>query len=301
MFDLNARRERRNTLLLTFLALLLAYVLWNVPAFDFLMYPLRLFTTYVHEAGHALAALISGGQVIGFQVAPNGSGLAVTAGGSRLLILPAGYLGAALFGAGLFYLANRLPRWADGLAIGLGLGMAIFTLLFARPDGSSGAPIALGVGLGFAALLVVVGAKAPRWLTLLVLNVLAVLTSLNAVFDIWYIVHNSEAGSGMIRNDAAAFSQEVTKGLLPAWLIALSWAAIALGLLAPLVLAQRVEAPAPDARRRLGWRRASARYLHARFGAGAVAHLVEGGGREDLFPGAGDGEFKAVGPFAVNA
>ena len=232
MLEMTARRERRHTLLLTFLALLLAYALWNVPAFDFLMYPLRLFTTYVHEAGHALAALISGGQVVGFQLAPNGSGLAVTAGGSRLLILPSGYLGAALFGSGLFYLVNRLPRWADGLAIGLGLGMAIFTLLFARPDGSSGAPVALAVGLGFAVLLVVVGAKAPRWLTILVLNVLAVLTSLNAVFDIWYIVQNSEVGNGIIRNDAAAFSSIFLGGLFPAWLIALSWAAIALGLLA---------------------------------------------------------------------
>jgi len=226
------RRERRNTLLGIFLALLAAYVLWNVPAFDFLMYPLRLFTTYVHEAGHALAALLSGGQVLGFQVAANGSGLATTAGGNPLLILPAGYLGAALFGAGLFYLVNRLPRWADGLAIALGLGMAIFTLLFARPDARSGAPLALMVGLGFAVLLVVIGAKAPLWLTVFTLNLLALLTSLNAVFDIWYIVQNSGAGNGFIRNDAAAFSPIFLGGIFPPWLIALSWAAIALALLA---------------------------------------------------------------------
>lgn len=218
------RRERRINLVLTFLAFILVYILWNLPVFDFLMYPLRLFTTYVHEAGHSLGALISGGQVLGFQVFPNGSGVATTAGGSAWLILPAGYLGAALFGSGLFYLTNAYPRWSDGLAIAIGIAVALFTVLFAR------AGTAIIVGLGFGLALMILGWKAGERLTLLVLNILAIITGLNAVFDIWYIVQNSDAGLGNISNDAAAFSRQLMP-LIPAWLVALVWAGIALVLM----------------------------------------------------------------------
>ncbi|MBC8100177.1 MAG: M50 family metallopeptidase, partial [Armatimonadetes bacterium] len=103
-----SKRFRRRALLTALVALAVVYVLWNVQAFDPLLYPIRLFVTYVHEAGHSLMALLTGGRVVGFVVHPDGSGLATTAGGSRALILPAGYLGAALFGAVLFYLVNRV-------------------------------------------------------------------------------------------------------------------------------------------------------------------------------------------------
>src|SRR6185436_16758514 len=105
MFAQFNRSDRR--LLLAMLATVVVFILWNVPQLDFILYPFRLFVTYVHESGHGTAALLTGGRFAGFEIFSNGSGQAITAGGSRLLILPAGYLGAALFGAVLFYLVNR--------------------------------------------------------------------------------------------------------------------------------------------------------------------------------------------------
>lgn len=229
MSNHNLRQQRRQTLFITSIAMALVYILWNTPSLDFLMYPLRLFVTYIHEAGHALAAIISGGEVVGFLVSPNGSGLAITRGGSRALILPAGYIGAALFGSMLFYTANRFPRFINPIAIGLGVGIVLFTIAFARPD-ESGAPVALVVGLTFGAILALIGWRANRLITLLIVNILGMVTALNAVLDVWFVVQYADAGRGMVTNDAAAFSREITP-LIPPVVIALIWAAIAVLLL----------------------------------------------------------------------
>ena len=215
------KRARRQALGMTALALVIVGILWNVPALDFIVYPLRLFVTYVHEAGHSLAALLTGGEIIGFLVSPNGSGLATTAGGSRAIILPAGYLGAAFFGSMLFYLINRMSRMANGLATALGVGMILFSVMFARPD-ESGLPVALAVGSIFGMLMMFIGLKGNQLLTLLMLNVLAVMTALNAVLDVWFLTQAIDATRGTVRNDAVAFSEQVTP-LVPPQVIAFTW------------------------------------------------------------------------------
>lgn len=217
---------RRRTLLITVIAILIVYVLWNIPALSIVLYPLRLFTTYVHEAGHAVATIISGGQVIGFLVSPDGSGLMTRAGGWDWLIGPAGYLGAALFGSVLFYVVNRMPRFVNGIAVMLGGSIAVFTVLFARSD-EQGLPVALLIGVGAGVLLIVLGLRVHGAITLLILNVLAVSTALEAFFDLRYLIWMSDASRGAVMNDAAQFSQRVTP-LIPPSLIALTWAGIAI-------------------------------------------------------------------------
>jgi hypothetical protein len=229
----NTRLKRRHAFQLSLVAIFLVYILWNVPQLSFLVYPLRLFVTYVHEAGHGLAALISGGEVIGFSVSADGSGLATTRGGSRALILPAGYLGAAFFGAALFYVTNRLMR-PRAIAILLGAFLIGFTLMFARPD-ADGLPIALAVGLIGGMALIGMGWKLrSSEVNFVVLNVLALMTALNAVFDLLYVVRASDAalriGNDTIRNDAAAFSAEVAP-VLPASAWAVIWAIMAVAMI----------------------------------------------------------------------
>ncbi|MGB1288229.1 MAG: M50 family metallopeptidase [Aggregatilineales bacterium] len=227
------KRDRRQALGMTALAMVVVGILWNVPALDFIVYPLRLFVTYVHEAGHSLAALLTGGEVIGFLVSPNGSGVATTAGGSRALILPAGYLGAAFFGSMLFYLTNRFPSLSNTLATALGIGMVLFTVLFARPD-ESGLPVALMVGSIFGMLMVIIGLRANQLMTLLLLNVLAVMTALNAVLDVWFLTQQIGASRGAVRNDAVAFTEQVTP-LIPAQFVAFTWMVIAAAMFAVAV------------------------------------------------------------------
>ncbi len=208
---------RQRALIVALIAFVIVLVLWNVPAFAPLLYPVRLFVTFVHETGHGLAAMISGGQFNEFRINPNGSGLALTTGGSRVLILPAGYLGAALFGAILFYVANRVP-FPRTISLILAILIVLVTLLY-----TSWFSTAWVVGVGMAIFLLALWRFADRGINLLVLNVLALLTALNAVLDLVGLVTNVNASAGAIRNDAAAFSNEIAP-LIPPVLWAVLWA-----------------------------------------------------------------------------
>jgi hypothetical protein len=229
MFSEDPKSFRRRALFLAAAALVIVYLLWNIPAFDPILYPLRLFVTYIHEAGHASAALLTGGRVLRFSVSPDGSGLATTAGGSRALILPAGYLGAAFFGAVLFYLTNTV-RYSRNISVVIGVGLLIFTTLFARPD-QSGAVTAVLVGWIFGFVLIAIGWKLGQMLNVLILNILAMITSLNAVLDLFYLTRAAGMSAGGFRNDAAAFSAEITP-IIPPVIWAFVWAGLALLMLA---------------------------------------------------------------------
>ncbi len=215
---------RQRALLIAVAAVVVVFILWNVPAFDFLMYPLRLFVTFIHESGHGLAALLTGGQFDRFVVYPNGAGVATTSGGIRWIILPAGYVGAALFGAVLFYLVNTLP-FPKTLALILAILLAAITLLFTQLLST-----AFLVGMGFAVVLVLVWRFADRGIAMLILNVMAMISGLNAVLDLFFLVGNTSVSIGNISNDAAAFSREFAP-LLPPVVWALVWCGIAVVLL----------------------------------------------------------------------
>ena len=128
-----------------------------------------------------------GGIVEGFTVSPNGSGVALVAGGNIALIAPAGYLGAALFGTVLFFLTSRKPQWTRGMSVAIGIAIVALTLSFATPDAEQNLT-ALIIGIGFGVGLIALGAFAPRVVTVFLLNTLAILTGLNAVFDLWRVV-----------------------------------------------------------------------------------------------------------------
>jgi len=216
------KNYRRESLMMTGIAMLVVYVLWNIPQLDILLYPLKLFTTYVHEAGHALAAIISGGEVISFTVALDGSGLTTRRGGWDWLIGPAGYLGAALFGSVLFYVVNRFPRVTNPVAVVLGVAMALFTIFF-----SGGNFLALLLGVGFGMIMMALGLRAHPVITMFALNILAVSTALEAFFDLRYLMFFIDASNGEVMNDAVNFHDRVTP-FIPASVIAITWAGIAI-------------------------------------------------------------------------
>lgn len=221
--------HRRRDLMIALAAGVIVFILWNVPQLSqVVLYPFRLFVTYVHEAGHGSMALLTGGQFLGFEILPNGAGQATTAGGIRALILPAGYLGAALFGGLLFYLANTV-RYSRSLSVALGVGLIGFSLLFGRFSLT-----AFIVGIAFGGVLILLGLRAHREVNLLVLNMLAIITGLNAVLDLIFLVGNSNIGIGSLRNDAAAFAREVAP-VIPAAVWALLWAVVAVAILGAAV------------------------------------------------------------------
>ena len=77
-----------------------------------------LLVTFLHEMGHALAALITGGHVVALQINLDGSGVCKTSGGVQALVLMGGYLGSVLFGNIMLYVGIRhkfLSRVLSGI------------------------------------------------------------------------------------------------------------------------------------------------------------------------------------------
>ncbi len=162
-----------------------------VPYGETLLYPLAVFTTWVHETFHALVAMVLGAHVEGLLVRPDTSGLATymfnplefgTA--SRAATASAGYLGAALAAAGLMASARR-PLLHRAVLAGLALAMILTVTLWVRTAFGIIVLLLIAAGLGVAALRG--SAAVARWILLL----LGLQTALNALFDIraLYYVH----------------------------------------------------------------------------------------------------------------
>jgi len=69
-----------------------------MPFSGFLIYPITLFVTYVHEMCHALVAILTGGSVDRITIHADGSGVTWTRGGIQWMVNFAGYLGTVLIG-----------------------------------------------------------------------------------------------------------------------------------------------------------------------------------------------------------
>ncbi|MBZ0306551.1 MAG: M50 family metallopeptidase [Anaerolineae bacterium] len=116
-------------LLLAIAAFVIAFILWQFRALSPIIYPLRLFVTFIHELGHGTAALATGGEFRNFQVESSGAGLAYSAGGVRPIVISAGYVGTAIFGAILLYAANRVKN-VHRVAVLLGICFILLTLAY---------------------------------------------------------------------------------------------------------------------------------------------------------------------------
>ncbi|WP_129670802.1 M50 family metallopeptidase [Candidatus Chloroploca sp. Khr17] len=200
------------------LSLLLA-VLWRVPILGWLFYPLRLLDTFVHEMSHGLAAIMTGGCFERFVVYPNREGLAHIRGGTRFVVVSAGYLGPALLGGALILLsATDLAE--PTILMGLGIGLALLCLGFVRNL------FGFVAGLLLAASLIAAGWYLPpqpaSWLFLLLMMHLP-LTSANSLID---LIRLSARRSPREQRTDAEVLAEMTH--LPALVWALLWFLLAL-------------------------------------------------------------------------
>lgn len=217
----------QQTLTLIGLAGLVTLFIALVPWLSGLLYPFRLLTTLVHELSHGLAALLTGGVFIRFVVSPNGAGLAYTAGGWRWVIIPAGYVGAALFGAMLIFL-GRSHRWSR-LALGIiGAVMGLLSLRYGLPSIISGDFLS-GIlttisGIIFGGFFLWVALKAaPGWIIFL-LHLVAIQAGLTAFSDLTTVMGLSLRFFNTPANDAQSMA-ELT--YIPAIVWAVLWALLA--------------------------------------------------------------------------
>ncbi len=124
--------DARPQITLLLIATIITIALWFIPFADYLVYPIRLFVTFIHEGGHALAAVLTGGSVQSLTVSPDSSGLVKAYSSSALATLifsSAGYLSATAYGVLLLALIrwNVSPR---KILFGSGVFIALLTIVF---------------------------------------------------------------------------------------------------------------------------------------------------------------------------
>ena len=225
----------------------LSVALWFIPYAEYLIYPFRIFVTFIHEGGHALAALVTGNSVHSLAVMPNGSGEVYSANGgllSSMLVSSAGYLGAMTFGALLLLLIRRriAPRF-----VLLGSAALILTLTavfgFLAPIWNLQLPglftlvagVLLPLGLFAAARYL-----SPRAAGFLV-SFIAVQCVLNAVFDLRNVLFMSAFTDA---HTDAANMQAATHIHAVIW--ALMWAAVGFVILSLAMRAYSVAREKPS-------------------------------------------------------
>lgn len=197
-------------------ASVLTVILSALPLAGLIVYPIRLFVTFIHEGGHALATILTLGRVESLYIYPNASGETYTRGGLQILIASAGYLASTAFGAALLILGRQGKNAKTVLALNAGLILAL-TAFFAGNLFSWMTGIVLTLGLICLAIW-----TAPRVAHFL-LSFLAVQCCLNAFLDLRTLFLIS--ATTKMHSDAASMAQLT---FIPAIAWAVLWMVVSL-------------------------------------------------------------------------
>jgi len=228
------RRERALVI-----ALIASLLLCNLPFGGLLLYPFKLFATWLHEMSHGLAMLGTGAGFRKMEIFRDTSGLAFPGGGvsraAQAFISSAGYMGTAFFGAA-FLVLGRTTRGARTILLSLGTVMALSALLWVRNVFGIAATASGGV------VLALVGWKAGEAVGGFLVNFLAAQSCINAVLDIRVLFGQTMYVNGQPHGQSDAHTVSRMVGG-PYWLWAASWLVWSFAL---FYLALRRVRPAPD-------------------------------------------------------
>ena len=226
-------RPQAMTLLI---AATISVVLWFIPFAEFLTYPFRIFVTFIHEGGHALAALLTGNSVASLSVATNASGETYTTQGgliSQLLIASSGYLGSMAFGALLLILIRKTVA-ARIVLVGCAIFIFALTMIYGliKPifwmTAWSGIPFTLFAGIFISVGLVLIAKFASARVATFFVSFLAVQCVLNALFDLKTVFFLSAPFAPTVPTDAVNMAHATG---IPAIIWTIIWIAFALGIL----------------------------------------------------------------------
>lgn len=112
---------------------ILILICMNIPFLKFVLYPFFIFSTWIHEFCHGMAAILMGGSISKLEIFPDGSGLAHVSINSERgwFISSAGYQGTAIFGF-LLLIFRRTKRGPRSGTMILACMMLISCILWIR-------------------------------------------------------------------------------------------------------------------------------------------------------------------------
>ncbi len=236
----NDARPQAATLIL---AAIISVILWFVPFAEILSYPFRIFVTFIHEGGHAIAALLTGNSVQSLSVAMNGSGETYTTQGGmwpQMLVSSAGYLGAMTFGALLLVLIRRAVA-ARVVLVASAAVVFLLTMIFGvfKPliasswTSLNGIPFTLMASVTLTIGLWAVARFASARVASFLVSLLAVQCVLNALLDLKTVFFLSSPFAATVPTDALNMANATG---VPALIWAAIWITMSIGI---LVLALR--------------------------------------------------------------
>jgi hypothetical protein len=237
MMKFGISRDARPQASLLLIAATISIVLWFIPFAEILTYPFRIFVTFIHEGGHAIAALLTGNSVESLSIATNASGETYTTQGgtiSQMFVASAGYLGSMTFGALLLVLIRKAIA-ARIVLLGSAALVFALTLIYGliKPITSgvalSGVPFTILAGTLLTVGLVFVARFAKPRLATFFVSFLAVQCVLNALLDLKTVFFLSSPFAPSVPTDAVNMANATG---IPALFWTLTWIAAAIGMLA---------------------------------------------------------------------
>jgi len=192
---------------------LLALLLWDT----FVVYPFRLFVVFLHEISHGLGAVVTGGEIVSIGLGFDEGGVCLTRGGSRFVVLNAGYLGSLLWGA-FFLVLGAKRRQARSVIGTVGLFALVVTLLYVRTW--------FGFFYGLAAGLALV-AVASRLKPVVSEVLLATLGATSCLYAVWDVASDVLLRT-VAQSDASALARLTG---VPALLWGVLWIGLSLAVL----------------------------------------------------------------------
>ncbi|MEZ5344161.1 MAG: M50 family metallopeptidase [Pyrinomonadaceae bacterium] len=192
----DVRPQVKLLIIATVASVLIWLASWYFSFANYLVYPLQLFATFVHEGSHVLATVMTGGSVQSLTVSPDTSGVVWSVTNSwlsQLIVSSAGYIGTTAFGIALliWFRYNYSSRNALYFSSGfVGIMTIVFGLLapawniFNAQVSFGSVLFTVGSGAVLTAGLFALAKYAPlKWVNFS-LAFLAVQCLLNAVFSL---------------------------------------------------------------------------------------------------------------------
>ena len=203
------------------IALLASLVLWNLPFGGLLLYPFKLFATWLHELSHGLVMLLTGAGFEHLEIYRDTSGMAYARHGvgqaAAAVIAAAGYMGTPLCGA-IFLILGQSRRGSRSVLVAIGVLLTASAIFAVRGN------FGVGFVIAAAAVFFVIAIFASTNVATFVVNFVAAQACINAVLDIRVlfsanlVVNGQEMGASDAHNMADA-----TFG--PPWMWAVIWLA----------------------------------------------------------------------------
>lgn len=205
------------------LAAVLVLFIPALPFGNFLIWPFVILTTWFHEMGHGLTALLTGNAFDELVIYANGSGYAssrtaLSSGGlDRALIALGGPLGPSVVGAMLILASSARKYWKPAL-LALAAVLALSSVIWVR------SVVGLVVLPSIAVLLAAIALRGSAGWQLFVLQFLGVLAAMSMFNDLDYLFSEvAVIGGQAMLSDTGAIEAEL---LLPHWVWAVGIVAL---------------------------------------------------------------------------